>query len=152
MERLKKICIRAGTKLSTVHARRHSFGAHLRMAGVNLAGIGDLLGHKGLATTQIYAKVQQEHLRTVISKLSPLVGGPHPRPRNAPLGSSGPLTRRRSNHDRLFHNGRQTRPSSGGTTMARWEPRTPKESLQASAERLKTRVEAKQAEIKDLDG
>ena len=33
------------------------------MAGVSLADIADLLGHKDLATTQIYAKVQQEHLR-----------------------------------------------------------------------------------------
>jgi site-specific recombinase XerD len=57
-----------------VHALRHSFGAHLRMAGVSLADIGDLLGHKDLATTQIYAKVQQEHLRQVITKLTPLVG------------------------------------------------------------------------------
>jgi chaperonin cofactor prefoldin len=36
--------------------------------------------------------------------------------------------------------------------MARWEPRTPKENLQASAERLKTRIQTKQAEIKDLEG
>jgi predicted nucleic acid-binding Zn-ribbon protein len=36
--------------------------------------------------------------------------------------------------------------------MARWEPRTPKESLQASLERLKKRVQAKQAEIKELEG
>ena len=43
------------------------------MAGVSLADIADLLGHKDLATTQIYAKVQQEHLRAVISKLAPLV-------------------------------------------------------------------------------
>jgi site-specific recombinase XerD len=84
LERLKATCKRAGIKLSTVHALRHSFGAHLRMAGVSLADIGDLLGHKDLATTQIYAKVQQEHLRKVISKLGPLVGGAetaHPSPR-----------------------------------------------------------------------
>lgn len=40
------------------------------MAGVSLADNADLLGHKDLATTQIYAKVQQEHLRTVIGKLT----------------------------------------------------------------------------------
>jgi integrase len=74
LDRLKKICRRAGIRSSTVHALRHSFGAHLRMAGVNLADIGDLLGHKDLATTQIYAKVQQEHLRNVVSKLTPLIG------------------------------------------------------------------------------
>lgn len=73
LERMKATCRRAGIRASTVHALRHSFGAHLRMAGVSLADIGDLLGHRDLATTQIYAKVQQEHLRKAISKLSPLV-------------------------------------------------------------------------------
>jgi len=29
------------------------------MAGVSLADIADLMGHKDLATTQIYAKVEQ---------------------------------------------------------------------------------------------
>ena len=72
LERLKRICSHAGIRSSTVHALRHSFGAHLRMAGASLADIGDLLGHKDLATTQIYAKVQQEHLKSVISKLQPL--------------------------------------------------------------------------------
>ena len=43
------------------------------MAGVSLADIADLLGHKDLATTQIYAKVHQEHLRGVVAKLTPLV-------------------------------------------------------------------------------
>ena len=75
LDRLKKVCRRAGIRPATVHALRHSFGAHLRMAGVNLADIADLLGHKDLATTQIYAKVQQEHLRNAISKLTPLAGG-----------------------------------------------------------------------------
>jgi site-specific recombinase XerD len=75
LERLQRLCRRAGVKKSTVHALRHSFGAHLRMAGASLADIGDLLGHKDLATTQIYAKVHQEHLRTVIAKLTPLADG-----------------------------------------------------------------------------
>ena len=43
------------------------------MAGVSLADIADLMGHKDLATTQIYAKVEQQHLRAVVSKLTPLV-------------------------------------------------------------------------------
>lgn len=73
LEKLKKICRKAGIRPTTVHALRHSFGAHLRMAGASLADIADLLGHRDLATTQIYAKVQQEHLRQVIAKLTPLI-------------------------------------------------------------------------------
>jgi len=91
LDRLKKVCRRAGVRSSTVHALRHSFGAHLRMAGVSLADIGDLLGHKDLATTQIYAKVQQEHLRTVVSKLTPLAGevdGKKSRQRRLPAPTS----------------------------------------------------------------
>lgn len=70
---LKRICKKAGIRQATLHSLRHSFGAHLRMAGINLADIADLMGHKDLATTQIYARVQQEHLRTVIEKLTLLV-------------------------------------------------------------------------------
>jgi site-specific recombinase XerD len=96
LERLKKRCQRAGIRSSTVHALRHSFGAHLRMAGVSLADIGDLLGHKDLATTQIYAKVQQEHLRTMVSKLTQLVGdveGGTSRARRLPAPKSVTSTR-----------------------------------------------------------
>jgi site-specific recombinase XerD len=73
LERFRRLYCKAGIRNSTVHALRHSFGAHLRMAGVNLADIGDLLGHRDLATTQIYAKVQQDHLRKMVSKLTPLI-------------------------------------------------------------------------------
>lgn len=35
--------------------------------------------------------------------------------------------------------------------MARWQPRTPKESLLASLERLKVRIQAKKQEVKELE-
>jgi len=35
--------------------------------------------------------------------------------------------------------------------MARWEPRTPKESLQAQLERLKTRIQKSQQATKELE-
>ena len=35
--------------------------------------------------------------------------------------------------------------------MARREPRTPQESLQASLERLKKRIQTKQQEVKELE-
>ena len=92
LQKLKNVCSKAGIRQATVHALRHSFGAHLRMAGVSLADIADLLGHKDLATTQIYAKVKQERVREAVSKLTPLVsagGVAEPRlliegPRNLP--------------------------------------------------------------------
>ena len=75
LPKLKKICRKAGIQptVATVHALRHSFGAHLRMAGVPLANIADLMGHRDLATTQIYAKVQIDHLREAVSRISALV-------------------------------------------------------------------------------
>jgi integrase len=54
LDKLKMICRRAGIRQATLHSLRHSFGAHLRMEGVSLADIADLMGHKDLATTQIY--------------------------------------------------------------------------------------------------
>jgi hypothetical protein len=75
LEKLKKICRKARITPSaaTLHALRHPFGSHLRMAGVPLANIADLMGHKDLATTQIYAKLEVEHLREAVSRLSSLV-------------------------------------------------------------------------------
>ena len=35
--------------------------------------------------------------------------------------------------------------------MARWQPRTPKESLEASLERLKGRIQSKLTEIKEME-
>lgn len=85
LDKLKRIGRKAGVPHVTVHALRHSFGAHLRMAGVNLADIADLMGHRDIATTQIYAKVQQDHLRSAIARLTPLaVDAPPQTPKQLP--------------------------------------------------------------------
>ena len=78
LEKLKKVCRKAGIEpmAATLHALRHSFGAHLRMSGVPLANIADLLGHADFPTTQIYARVQMEHLREAVNRLSPLLPSP----------------------------------------------------------------------------
>jgi integrase len=73
LEKMKKICRKAGIEELNVHQLRHSFATILRMKGVALADIADLLGHKDLATTQMYANVQQERLRTAINKLSGVI-------------------------------------------------------------------------------
>ncbi len=76
LPRLPRALNRAGIRDAKVHALRHRFGAHLRMAGVSLADIADLLGHKDLSTTQTYARVQQEHRRSAVGNLTNLVPAP----------------------------------------------------------------------------
>jgi len=96
LPKLKKICRRAGITpaAATLHALRHSFGSHLRMAGVPLANIADLMGHKDLATTQIYAKVEMTQLRDAVSRLSPLVSTGDAEPVSLVCVTSAPLTPR----------------------------------------------------------
>lgn len=77
LSKLKKVCRKASITpaSATLHALRHSFGAHLRMAGTPLTTIGDLLGHSDLATTQIYTRVGIGYLRDAADQLTPLVAG-----------------------------------------------------------------------------
>jgi len=45
------------------HALRHSKAIALRKKGVPLEDIADLLGHKSIDTTRIYARVTGTHLK-----------------------------------------------------------------------------------------
>ncbi len=71
IERMVKRCaLLAGLPVATTcHTMRHSFATDLLMKGVDLRVVQEFLGHRNIATTQVYTHVTKPHLREIHKRL-----------------------------------------------------------------------------------
>ncbi len=70
---VRKYALQAGlAKKITPHSLRHSFATDLLSQGADIRAVQELLGHKNLATTQIYTHVTNKRLRDVYRKFHSL--------------------------------------------------------------------------------
>ncbi len=56
-------------KKASIHTLRHSFATHLLEQGTDIRFIQELLGHKNIATTQIYTKISKNSIKSIKSPI-----------------------------------------------------------------------------------
>ena len=69
--RLKRLATKQGLPPVHPHMLRHSFATHILESSGDLRTIQELLGHSSLSTTQIYTKLDYQHLVKIYDKAHP---------------------------------------------------------------------------------
>ena len=69
--RLKKMAVKQGLPPIHPHMLRHSFATHMLESSGDLRTIQELLGHSSLSTTQIYTKLDYQHLAKIYDQSHP---------------------------------------------------------------------------------
>jgi integrase/recombinase XerC len=69
--RLKKMALKQGLPPIHTHMLRHSFATHKLESSGDLRTIQELLGHSSLSTTQIYTKLDYQHLAKIYEQAHP---------------------------------------------------------------------------------
>ncbi|MCB1982747.1 MAG: tyrosine-type recombinase/integrase, partial [Rhodoferax sp.] len=70
--RLKALAIAAGVPTHVhPHMLRHSFASHLLQSSGDLRAVQELLGHAQIATTQVYTRLDFQHLARVYDAAHP---------------------------------------------------------------------------------
>ncbi|HMT24238.1 MAG TPA: tyrosine-type recombinase/integrase [Microthrixaceae bacterium] len=62
-EALRRVCVRCGVEVIGAHRLRHGLATDLLQHGASLVEVGQVLRHRDLATTAVYAKVDIDNLR-----------------------------------------------------------------------------------------
>jgi integrase/recombinase XerC len=70
--RLKRLALQAGLPMHVhPHMLRHSFASHLLQSSGDLRAVQELLGHANIRTTQVYTKLDFQHLAKVYEAAHP---------------------------------------------------------------------------------